>query len=266
MATSTEIVALQGGDLTFKTAPSAWQLAQAAAFALVLGTAIQLFRGGAFSAFLHMQGVFTPAALKLADHGLGILLVLLAAVAMFKRFQLAWLMVAFILFLYSLTTFNTAGKWHAEWHLVSAVSRAIFPAFLFWWGRKEVSQVQMRRAFSCLLAVVFFSHGTLAALQTPDFIDYVIGSVYQLSAQYVEEGHVRLALYVVALLDFITAILLLLRPKVWVLAWAFVWILLTLCMRLLTGGWMNYIEVLVRLPYLYMPWFLWRTTARVKAG
>lgn len=254
---------LQGGELTFKTAPSAWQLAQAAALALVLGTAIQLFRGGAFSAFLHMQGVFAPVVLKLADHGLGVLLVLLAALALFKRFEVAWLMVAFILLLHGLIVYNTAGKWHAEWHLVSAAGRAIFPAFLFWWGRLEVSHVQKRWACSGLLAVVFFSHGILAALQTPDFIDYVIGSAYQLSAQYVEEGHVRQALYAVALLDFLTAILLLMRPKAWVLAWAFVWILLTLCMRLLTGGWMNYTEVLLRLPYLYMPWFLWYTASHV---
>lgn len=255
---------LQGGKLTFKTAPRAWQLAQAAAVALVLGTAIQLFRGGAFSAFLHMQGVFTPEALKLADNGLGILLVLLAVASLFKRFQLVWLVVAFILLLYGLMTYNTAGKWHAEWHLVSAASRAIFPAFLFWWVKMAASVVQVRRACSGLLAIVFFSHGVLAALHTPDFIDYVIGSIYQLSAQYVEEGSVRQALYLVALLDFLTAILVLLRPKAWVLAWAFVWILLTFCMRLLTGGWLNYTEVLVRLSYLYLPWFLWYSASSVK--
>lgn len=251
--------------IRLKTASLAWKLGQAAAFALVVGTAVQLFRGGAFSAFLHMQKDFPPTFLKLADQGLAVLMLLLAAMALLKRFQLAWLLVALLLLLYGLTSFNTAGKWHAEWHLLSALSRALFPVLLFWWGWRAATPLQMQAAFRGLLALVFFSHGTLAALQTPDFIDYVLGSFYKLSATYIDEGLVHLGLYVVAFMDVAIALLIIFRPQPWVFVWAFGWIMLTFLMRLLTGGWMNYTEVLMRLPYLYMPWFLWHSTRYVKA-
>lgn len=254
---------MRGPDDMQRQVSLLWLVAQGAAFALVLGTAIQLFRGGVFSAYVHMQAVFAPSFLTFVDRGAGVFLVLLAVLAFHPRLRLLWLLVTMVLLLYGLSTFNVAGKWHAGWHLVSAASRAVFPAFLFWWDRVGVSTATMRRAFAGLLAVVFFSHGTLAALQTPDFIDYLLGSLYRLSGQYVDEGLARGFLYVVAFLDFITAGLLLFRPKSTVVAWAFLWILLTFSMRLLTGGITNYTEVLVRLPYLYMPWFLLRTSLHV---
>jgi hypothetical protein len=203
-----------------------------------------------------MQWVFTPAALKMADWGMGTLLLGLAALGCSTRFYKAWAGVFVLVLMYSISSFYSAGKWHAGWHLVSSMSRAVFPLLLFWWGGRQAGARQLQMVLRGLLALVFGSHGVLALLQTPDFIDYVLGTAFHLSGQYVEEGWARVALYGIGVLDLLTAMFLFLRPKAWILGWALAWISLTLSMRLLTGGWMNYTEVLVRLPYLWMSWFL----------
>lgn len=135
-----------------------------------------------------------------------------------------------------------------------------------------------------LVAVVFFTHGYLALMENPRFIDLIIGSFGNILNMWVNEATAVMMLKVIAIVDFCVALAVLIYPtpilvprKLWaspcricairrvivplLMLWLAFWGLLTALSRMAslgyTEGMSEYLELLVRSPHVLGPLALW---------
>jgi len=107
------------------------------------------------------------------------------------------------------------------------------------------------------LAVLFFIHGLEAFYGYPGFLDLIIGSARNLAGIHIAESTSVSILKGIGILDFVVALLVLIRPKKEVLFWALFWGTLTAFSRVTAVGTAAYIEVLLRASHMIAPLALW---------
>jgi len=103
------------------------------------------------------------------------------------------------------------------------------------------------------LFVLFFSHGMLALLGNPQFIDLILGSVWNLFGISMREALATQVLQFIGIVDIVVAISLLIRPWKYVLYWMAFWGLLTAFSRITAMGWWTYFEILLRISHILAP-------------
>jgi len=103
------------------------------------------------------------------------------------------------------------------------------------------------------IAVLFLIHGLEALYAHPYFIDLILGTSYLFFEVRPSESTAVVLLTVIAIVDFVVAAMVIVKPFRAVLYWAAFWGLVTALSRPLSLGFASYPEVLMRAPHFLAP-------------
>jgi len=103
------------------------------------------------------------------------------------------------------------------------------------------------------LATVFFIHGVEAFLGHPRFIDFIIGSSWNLAGYEMTERSAVVLLKIIGTVDIAVALAVLVKPAAPILYWMAFWGLITALSRVTTFGLGMHYEVLVRFSHFLAP-------------
>ena len=103
------------------------------------------------------------------------------------------------------------------------------------------------------IAVVFITHGVECLLQSPQFIDLIIGSGNNLLGIRASEATALQIMQVIGIVDILVAIVVLINPSKPILLWALFWGLITALSRMTALGLGAYTEVLMRASHIFAP-------------
>ena len=190
---------------------------------------------------------------------------LLCVINLFHTRFYTLLPIAGYIFFESWAGYYQGGYRYSEFTMLAHIMRYITPlalAVLCTWPFRSTMKAALRlKATEWLLrvslAVLFFIHGLEAYYGYPGFLDLIIGSARNLAGIHIAESTSVIILKGIGILDFVVALLVLVRPGKKVLFWALFWGTLTAFSRVTAVGTAAYIEVLFRASHIIAPLVLW---------
>ncbi|MEX2428179.1 MAG: hypothetical protein WD577_08035 [Bacteroidales bacterium] len=238
---------------------------------LLLGMAVVMHAAGLFAVvFGHHQSSFggylflvigMPHAQAFFIEKITVSLFLLMTLAgvLRPRTYLLIPVMAYVLF-EAYAGYYQGGYRFSDWTLATHALRYLTPLallVLFFPAEQTVIKPRWLRTSAWLLRLglvfVFFSHGLESFWGNPQFIDFLIGTSWNLFNVRIPEAMVTQILKVIGLVDIAVAAALLIRPWRAVLWWMAFWGLLTAFSRITTLGWGAYYEVLLRASHVLVP-------------
>jgi hypothetical protein len=237
-------------------------LLRAAVVIFALGLARALFTRVGTSlgsvALLHWE---VPHSTILIAEKIGAAVVLVAALSLLIRPTVAALLVVAVpvfteaiagvkaggFHFYELTPYAHALRYATPLALIPLIARAEF--FGTPDARKQTSAWLLRLA----TATVFVIHGYEAWKLHPYFIDFVLAAAGGLFGLNIEESTAARILQIIAIVDFVVAGWLLVKPSWPLLGWLAFWGLVTALARPVTLGFASYPEVLLRASHVLAP-------------
>lgn len=148
---------------------------------------------------------------------------------------------------YELTPYAHALRYVAPLALIPLIASAGF------FGEAEVRRKTSAWLLRVAIATVFVVHGYEAWKLHPFFTDFVLTAAEGLFGMEMEESTATSILKTIAVVDFIVAIWLLVKPSWPLLGWLAFWGLVTALARPVTLGFASYPEVLLRASHVIAP-------------
>ena len=190
---------------------------------------------------------------------------LLSIINLFHTRLYTLLPIAAYVFFESWAGYYQGGYRYSDFTLMAHIMRYMTPLALIllcaWPFRSTMKSALRLKATEWLLrvslAVLFFIHGLEAYYGYPGFLDLIIGSARNLAGFHIAESTSVNLLKGIGILDFVVALLVLVRPCKEVLFWALFWGTLTAFSRVTAVGTAAYIEVLFRASHMIAPLALW---------
>jgi len=190
---------------------------------------------------------------------------LLCVINLFHTRLYTLLPIAAYIFFEAWAGYYQGGYRYSDFTLMAHIMRYLTPLALVvlcaWPFRSTMKAAFRLKSAEWLLrvslAILFFIHGLEAYYGYPGFLDLIIGSARNLAGIHIAESTSVVLLKGIGILDFVVALLVLVRPGKGVLFWALFWGTLTAFSRVTAIGTAAYIEVLFRASHMIAPLALW---------
>lgn len=252
--------AMAGGGMA--TTAAGWLLRVAVA-GFCAGAAVTLIGklGSGIGTFFFLEHGIPHATVGYYERLTAWLLLVLGVAALIRPHWSYLLPLAILIGLEAWARRFNGGAPFAEWTPHAYALRACAPVALALLFSREIHALLGARhtlittgwTLRVGLAVVFCIHGIEAFLGHPRFIDYLIGTSWNLLGYELSEAATRLLMQGIGVVDVVVAVLVIVKPARPVLYWMAFWGLITALSRVTTFGLGVHYEVLLRFSHFLAP-------------
>lgn len=253
--------AAMAGD-RYELTVACWLL-RVAVLGFCIGIAVTIFGklGTGINGYFFLEHGIPHGDIAPVERWVAVALVAVAFAAFLRPHWGFLLPIATLILLESLARRFNGGAPFAEWTPLAYGLRIAAPlalAMLFstelhrWLGAKLALQ-STGWVLRIAIAVVFTIHGIEAFLGHPRFIDYIIGTSWNLFGYEIAESTTRIIMQVIGVVDIVVAAAVIIRPARPVLYWMAFWGFITALSRVTTFGLSHHYEVLVRFSHFLAP-------------
>ncbi len=227
-----------------------------------LGVARQFFTrvGSAFGSVALLEWDVPHGRIVLWEQAAAIVLLVCAASVLIRPTVAALGIIAVLVFAEACAAVRAGGKPFSDATPYAHALRYLTPVALAAFAaapRLAISpDIRVRAAAWILraaIAVVFVTHGWEAWKLQPQFVDFIIMTGRKFGDLAISEARAASALKTIAIVDFLAAMLVLVRPWPPLLAWLALWGLVTALARPVSLGFASYPEVLLRGSHFLAP-------------
>ncbi len=216
-----------------------------------LGVIFDWLKGSSWGNLLFMLGK-EEAWIHLLERA-AVAALLISTLMALRSKSLYWAVVLSLFYgFHSYSGYWAGGRSFGELSFLSSLAKVLLPwiFYLYCQGR----WAEFKRLSILFTGVVFFTHGLMAILGQPKFVDYLLMAWEVFTGGGLQEESAKIMLIGIGVLDLLVAILLLIRPTLlgiwnWIVFWAFA----TTFLRFMFGGWGNISEIIIRIPHILVP-------------
>jgi hypothetical protein len=227
------------------------------------GAAVTLFGklGSGIGTYFFLEHTVAHATVAYYERLTAWLLLALGVAALIRPHWAYLLPLAVLIGLEAWARRFNGGAPFAEWTPYAYALRALAPiALALLFSREIHALLGARRTLITTgwtlrvgLAVIFCIHGIEAFLGHPRFIDYLIGTSWNLLGVELSEANTRLIMQGIGVVDVAAALAVIVKPARPVLYWMAFWGLITALSRVTTFGLGMHFEVLLRFSHFLAP-------------
>lgn len=247
---------------TFPLTIAGWLL-RFAVLGFSIGIAATIFGklGSGLNGYFFLEHGIPHGDIAPVERWVAVALVAVACAAFLRPHWGFLLPIAALIFLEAWARVFNGGAPFSEWTIYAYGLRIAAPlalAMLFstelhrWLGARLALQ-GTGWVLRIAIAIVFTIHGIEAFLGHPRFIDYIIGTSWNLFGYDIAESTTRIIMQVIGVVDILVAAAVIIRPVRPVLYWMAFWGFITALSRVTTFGFSHHYEVLVRFSHFLAP-------------